>query len=104
MSLLKQKPKLLPEQAGWPPVQGWWSPDYRGRNNTRETTAPSWVLVPTLRPIFSLLSMENVPTLHTNKLFGWLLKGSINNLFCFPYPPSPRHNPDAPLTSGLDQL
>lgn len=91
MSLLKQKPNLLPEHAGWPPVQGWWSPDYRGSNNTREMTAPSWVLVPTLEPIFSLLSMENVPTLHTNKLFGWLLKGSINNLFCprgicYPYP------------------
>lgn len=84
MSLLKQKPNLLPERAGWPPVQGWWSPDYRGRNNTREMTAPSWVLVPTLKPIFRLLSMENVPTLHTNKLFGWLFKGSINNLLSPP--------------------
>lgn len=82
MSLLKQKPNLLPERAGWPPVQGWWSPDYRGRNNTREMTDPSWVLVPTLKPIFRLLSMENVPTLHTNKLFAWLFKGSINNLAC----------------------
>lgn len=70
-------------------------------------TAPSWVLVPTLRPIFRLLSMENVPTLHTNKLFGWLFKGSINNLFCprgFTPTPSPSHNPDAPLTSGFGQL
>lgn len=108
MSLLKQKPKLLPERAGWPPVQGWCSPDYRARNNTREMTAPSWVLVPTLKPIFSLLSTENVPTRHTNKLFGWLFRGSINSLFCprgicSPCP-NPRRNPNAPLTSGLGQL
>lgn len=98
MSLLKQKPNLL-RRAGWPPVQGWWSPDYRGRNNTREMTAPSWVLVPTLKPIFSLLSMENVPTLHANKLFGWLVKGSINDLFCprHPYPPPPTVAPDTGL-------
>lgn len=35
--------------------------------------------VPTLKPIFSLLSVENVPTLHTNKPLGWLFKGFRNS-------------------------
>lgn len=71
-------------------------------------TAPPWALVPTLEPIFSLLFMENVPTSHTDKLLGWLFKGSINNLFwwgaVFALPPA--QAPEATKTppSGLDQL
>lgn len=65
-------------------------------------TAPSWARVPTRKPIFSLLFMENVPTSHTDKLFGWLFKGSINNLFwwgwyCSPSLMTPRGHQDTPF-------
>lgn len=64
--------------------------------------------VPTRMPIFSVFFVENVPTLHTNKLCGWVFKGSIKrlllprwggggrHLLSSPPPPAvPRHNQDA---------
>lgn len=63
----------------------------------RSDDSPLWALVPTLQPIFSLFFMENLPTSNTDKLLGWLFKGSINNLFwrgwclpsSLPSPPTP---------------
>lgn len=106
---LNKNTNLFPESSGWPPVLGWWQVLItNGRNNTGAVTAPSWGLGPTLKPIFSLLFMENVPTSHTNKLFGWLFKGSINNLFCrgwylFSFPPQPPDTAKIP-TLDLGQL
>lgn len=57
------------------------SSDYPWKKQYRSDDSPPRAPGPTLEPIFSLLFIEYLPTSHTDKLFGWLFKGSIKSLF-----------------------
>lgn len=79
------------------------SSDYPWKKQYRSDDSPPRAPGPTLEPIFSLLFMEYLPTSHTDKLFGWLVKGSIKSLFwqgwyLFSIPPQA---PDATKTPLL---
>lgn len=57
------------------------SSDYPWKKQYRSDDSPPRAPGPTLEPIFSLLFIESLPTSHTDKVFGWLFKGSIKSLF-----------------------